>query len=110
VTWSVEEIDVERRTELQRSRIEVLAGADAGVVHEELHRVTSWTPAAWAEAVAESPFELVACYDGDEARRPRRPISEPGRLLWHELALAGDAASQSERPAIAGRPNTPERC
>lgn len=85
VTWSTEEVDLERMVERQRSRIEVVEGEHAGEIVEEVHLVTTWTPAAWAGLVDGSPFELSATYDGERAGRPPVDPGRPGRLLWHEL-------------------------
>ncbi len=83
VEWSPGPIDggVER----QRSRIEVLTGERSGEVVEEEHPMTVWTPAAWAAAIAVSPFEYAAVYDGDRPERPRVEPGGGGHLLWHEL-------------------------
>ena len=88
VTWAVEKVDVAQLGEWNRSRIEVVSGPRAGTVIEDLHTITAWTPATWGAAVAESQFRQVAAYDGDEHGRPRVAIGTPGRLMWHELALA----------------------
>jgi hypothetical protein len=55
---------VGRGASRQRSRIEVVTGPRAGEVAEELHEMTAWTPATWAQAIQASPFEEVATYDG----------------------------------------------
>ena len=68
--------------------LEVLSGPRAGEVIEELHEMTAWTPATWAEAIEASPFELVATYDGGtEGHWPRVDATATGGLLWHELGL-----------------------
>ena len=88
VDWVDEELDLVSGTSRQRSRIEVLSGPRAGEVVEELHDMTAWTPATWAEAIAASPFELVATYDGGtKGQWPRVDASATGGLLWHELTL-----------------------
>lgn len=87
VSWTVEDIDLERGVETQRSRIEVLGGREQGRVVEETHTMAAWTPDRWAAAVEESPFSHAAVYDGDADGRPPRPVGSAGRLLWHELAL-----------------------
>jgi hypothetical protein len=72
----------------QRSRIEVLSGPRAGEVVEEVHDMTAWTPATWAEAIESSPFELVATYDGGATGQwPRVDATATGGLLWHELVM-----------------------
>ena len=88
VTWAVEEIDLARLRERHRSRIEIVSGPRAGEVVEELHAMTTWTPKTWAAAVAASPFAQRAAYDGEQPGRPRVEVGTPGRLMWHELALA----------------------
>jgi SAM-dependent methyltransferase len=79
VVW--EAIDPDR----SRSRVEVLAGPRAGEVVEDLHRDHSWTAAAWAGAIAASPFEQAACYDGWPDDRPPVALEQGGGYLWHEL-------------------------
>lgn len=90
VTWSTEEIDLGARCHRQRSRIEILSGARAGEVVEEIHSMTAWTPEAWAAAIAASPFISTATYDGDDAARPRIETGVAGRLLWHELTRVSE--------------------
>ena len=85
ITWATEEIDLERRLERQRSRIEVLEGDRAGEVFEEVHTVTLWTPETWSTEVARSAFRLACSYDGEQPERPRVEAREVGRLLWHQL-------------------------
>jgi SAM-dependent methyltransferase len=86
VDWVDEELDVAQGISRQRSRIEVVAGDRAGEVLEEVHEMTAWTPATWAEAIAASPFSEAATYDGGrKGRWPRVPASATGGLLWHEL-------------------------
>jgi SAM-dependent methyltransferase len=87
VEWRVDDIDLDAGVETQHSRIEIHAGPEAGRVFTELHRMAAWTSERWTAAVARSPFEYVAVYDGDEENWPRRPVGTSGRLLWHELAL-----------------------
>jgi hypothetical protein len=89
IRWSTDWIDVPGRRQQQRSRIEILSGERAGEVVEEVHAVTAWTPRTWAAAVAASPFELTATYDGDESGRPAIESGRGGQLLWHELTRAG---------------------
>lgn len=84
-TWAPESRDAERGRELHRSRVEVVAGPRAGDVHEEVHELTWWTPTRWGEAVAASPFDWAAVYDGNSAERPRVGFDAEGGLLWHEL-------------------------
>ena len=88
IDWTDEELDLLEGTSRQRSRIEVLSGPRAGEVVEEIHEMTAWTPATWADAIAASPFEEVATYDGGrKGQWPRVDTSATGGLLWHELAL-----------------------
>lgn len=86
-TWRVEEIDVQSGIEVHRCTIECLSGPDEGRVFEEVHRMASWTPERWAEAIASSRFRYAAVYDGEKDERARRPVGTSGRLLWHELEL-----------------------
>ena len=86
VAWVDEELDLVSGTSRQRSRIEVLSGPRAGDVVEEVHEMTAWTPATWAEAIAASPFDEVATYDGGrKGQWPRVDATATGGLLWHEL-------------------------
>ncbi len=86
IDWVDEELDAERGQSLQRSRIEVLEGPRAGEVLEELHEMTVWTPATWAEMVAASPLVQLATYDASRrGDRPRVGADATGGLLWHEL-------------------------
>jgi SAM-dependent methyltransferase len=85
IEWATEEVDLERGTERQRSRIEILDGPDAGRVVEEALVVTAWTPASWQGLVHGSPFDLSALYDGEQEGRPQVRARSVGRLLWHEL-------------------------
>ena len=82
--WVVEERDLARGTEVHRSTFEVLSGPRAGEVHEQLHEMTFWTPETWAAAIAASPFEWAAVYEG--VGRSRVDFAATGGLLWHELA------------------------
>ena len=84
-SWLVESRDLERGTELHRSVFEMLEGPRAGERHEQVHEMTYWTSERWAAAVASSPLERVASYDGAEAGRPRVGFDAVGGLLWHEL-------------------------
>jgi SAM-dependent methyltransferase len=84
VTYVVESPD------RHHSRIEILEGPRAGAVLEEEHRMTAWTPETWAAAVAASPFDGVAAYDGDLRERPAVPVGTPGPLMWHELVAVDD--------------------
>jgi len=91
VDWVDEELDVVQGVSRQRSRIEVLTGPRAGEVVEEVHEMTAWTPATWAEAIEASPFDLVATYDGGtKGEWPRVDATATGGLLWHELALVAN--------------------
>ena len=84
-SWLVVSRDVEQRTELHRSVFEVLAGPRAGERHEQVHEMTYWTPETWGAAVAASPLEWAAVYDGVAGGRPRVGFDARGGLLWHEL-------------------------
>jgi SAM-dependent methyltransferase len=86
IDWVDEEVDTMQGVSRQRSRIEVLTGPRAGEVLEEIHSMTAWTPVTWTEAIASSPFEEVATYDGGtRGEWPRVEPSATGGLLWHEL-------------------------
>lgn len=86
IDWIDDDVDFGRGVSRQRSRIEVLAGPRRGEVIEELHVMTLWTPQTWAAAVASSPFDEVATYDGGHAGHwPRVGADAVGGLLWHEL-------------------------
>ena len=90
VDWVDEELDVVRGRSSQRSRIEILSGPRAGEIVEEVHEMTAWTPTTWADAIAESPFERVATYDGGtNGQWPQVDATAVGGLLWHELVLPG---------------------
>ncbi len=87
IDWADEELDRERGRSRQRSRIEVLAGPQAGYVLEEIHDMTAWTPETWHAAIDASPFDQVATYDGGVAkdRWPEVGGETTGGLLWHHL-------------------------
>lgn len=52
--------------------------------------MTAWTPATWAEAIAKSPFEEAATYDGGTKEQWLQvDATAVGGLLWHELVLPG---------------------
>jgi SAM-dependent methyltransferase len=85
VTWTTEDVDLDRGVERQRSRLEVVAGPRLGEVVEEEHVVTAWTPGSWHRLIDGSPLELTAMYDGDQEQRPEVERNSTGRLLWHEL-------------------------
>jgi SAM-dependent methyltransferase len=95
VTWTTEHVDPTAGRQRERSRIETRTGE----VVEEVHELTLWTPAAWAAAVAASPFAETALYDGAQDGYPAVPPGAEGPMLWHELtrqddevgALVGDA-------------------
>jgi hypothetical protein len=86
MTWTPERVDTELGIEIHRSRVEVLAGPRAGEVYEDLHEMTVWGHAEWADAVAAAGFEWAALYDGAAPDRPRVDFDATGGLLWHELA------------------------
>ncbi len=88
VEWTVEEIDLSRGQEVQRSRIEIRSGPRRGEVFDEIHCMAAWTPERWTAVVAESPFTYAAIFDGDRDERRPLPVGSAGRLLWHELELA----------------------
>jgi SAM-dependent methyltransferase len=86
VTWTTEHVDRAAGRQQERSRIETRSGD----VVEEVHELTLWTPAAWAAAVAESPFAETALYDGaGDGYPPVEPGAE-GPMLWHELTREDD--------------------
>ena len=89
VGWEVESIDLDAGLETHRSRIEILAGPEAGRVHEERHVVAAWTPERWQTAIARTPFAYRAVWDGDRPGYPERAVGSAGRLLWHELVNGG---------------------
>jgi SAM-dependent methyltransferase len=84
-SWTVESRDTAAGTEVHRSRFEVLAGERAGEEHEQAHQMSFWTPGTWDAAVAASPLEWAAVYDGTTPGRPRVDFTATGGLLWHEL-------------------------
>jgi SAM-dependent methyltransferase len=88
VTWTTEHVDPAAGRQQQRSRIET----PAGEVVEELHELTLWTPAAWAAAVAASPFAETALYDGAQDGYPAVEPGSEGPMLWHELTREDDQA------------------
>ena len=88
VTWTTEHVDPAAGRQRQRSRIETRAGE----VVEELHELTLWTPAAWAAAVAASPFDETALYDGAQDGYPAVEAGSEGPMLWHELTREDDEA------------------
>jgi len=89
IAWRVEWIDIEAGIEVQHARFEVVGGPERGRVFEERHTMAAWTPKRWAATSAESGFAYTAVYDGDGTGRPRRPLGDAGRLLWHELRAPG---------------------
>ena len=86
VTWTTDWFDAAAGRQRQRSRIEILTGGRAGEVVEEVHELTLWAPETWADAVAASPFEAAAVFDGEQDGYPRVEPGATGALLWHELA------------------------
>lgn len=91
VTWAVEECDLTRHVERQRARIEVTAGPMAGAVLDEVHVLTPWTAEQFATAVAGTPFEYHAAFDGNQPERPEVPVGTAGELLWHDLRIDSHA-------------------
>ena len=85
MTWTTDWFDAAAGRQRQRSRIEILAGDRAGEIVEEVHEMTLWTPQAWAAAVAASPFEAKAVFDGAQDGYPPVEPGGTGALLWHEL-------------------------
>ena len=83
--WSVESRDANTGVELHHSLFEVLEGPRAGEVHTQVHEMSFWTTETWGAAVAASPFEWTAVYDGTSPGRPRLDFTATGGLLWHEL-------------------------
>ena len=83
--WSVESRDANTGVELHHSLFEVLEGPRAGEVHTQVHEMSFWTTKTWGAAVAASPFEWTAVYDGTSPGRPRLEFTATGGLLWHEL-------------------------
>ena len=81
VTWATEHVDPAAGRQRERSRIVTRDGE----VVEELHELTLWTPAAWAAAVAASPFTQTALYDGAQDGYPAVEPGAEGPMLWHEL-------------------------
>jgi len=86
VTWTTERVDPAVGRQRERSRIETRSGE----IVEEVHELTLWTPAAWAAAVAESPFAETALYDGAEDGYPPVEPGTEGPMLWHELTREDD--------------------
>jgi SAM-dependent methyltransferase len=84
-SWISEETDPATGRLRERSRIEVLSGSRAGEIVEDEHLMTAWTWDAWDAAIAASPFELTAVYDGNQKERPRVERGAFSGLLWHEL-------------------------
>ena len=93
VTWTAEPVDPGAGRQLHRSRIET----PTGEVVEELHELTLWTPAAWAAAVAASPFAETALYDGAQDGYPAVEPGSEGPMLWHELTREDDQAGAPVR-------------
>lgn len=91
VTWAVEDCDVPRCVERQRASIEVTAGPMVGEVLDEIHVVTPWTAEQFATAIATTPFEYRAAFDGNQHERPEVPVGTAGDLLWHELGVTSPA-------------------
>lgn len=85
VSWTTEEVDLERGELRQRSRLEILTGEHGGDVVEETHEMTAWTPETWAAVIDASTLAETATHDGEVEARPRVALAKAGRLLWHEL-------------------------
>jgi SAM-dependent methyltransferase len=98
VTWATEHVDPAAGRQRHRSRIET----PAGEVVEEVHELTLWTPAAWAAAVAASPFAETALYDGAQDGYPAVEPGSEGPMLWHELTREDDQAGAPVRDAGPG--------
>jgi SAM-dependent methyltransferase len=98
VTWTAEHVDLAARRQRHRSRIET----PAGEVVEEVHELTLWTPAAWAAAVAASPFAESALYDGAQDGYPAVEPGSEGPMLWHELTREDDQAGAAVRDSGTG--------
>ena len=89
-TWKSGAFDRTTRIETQISRFEWLTGRDAGRVVEFAHAIRVWDWTSWNAAVAASPLEEVAAWDGDRAERPALdvgPALEGKLLAWHELEI-----------------------
>jgi hypothetical protein len=86
-------VDLGRARQIQRSRIEVIAGSRAGEVVEEEHLMTAWTWDSWEGAIERSPFDEIAAFDGNETGLPRVERGATSGLLWHELALSRSQTS-----------------
>jgi hypothetical protein len=64
----------------------VRGGREPGRSSRRWHEMTAWTPATWADAIAASPFDEVATYDGgSKGQWPRVDAFATGGLLWHGL-------------------------
>jgi SAM-dependent methyltransferase len=98
VTWTMEYVDPAGSRQRHRSRIET----PAGEVVEEVHELTLWTPAAWAAAVAASPFVETALYDGAQDGYPAVEPGSEGPMLWHELTREDDQAGAPVRHLRTG--------
>jgi SAM-dependent methyltransferase len=88
--WFGQAFDSASRLETQVSRFEVLAGPEAGTVSEGEHVLRRWNWPEWTGLLDDSPFTLLACYDGNSAEfepLPLDPSLENRWLIWHELAL-----------------------
>jgi SAM-dependent methyltransferase len=97
IVWATERFDLAAGRQRQRSRIEL----PSGEVVEEVHEMTLWTPAAWAAAVAASPFVQTGLYDGAEDGYPAVEPGSEGALLWHELTRQDDQAGAAVRDPSA---------
>jgi SAM-dependent methyltransferase len=98
VTWTTEHVDPGAGRQRHRSRIET----PAGEVVEDLHELTLWSPAAWADAIAASPFAETALYDGAQDGYPAVEPGAKGPMLWHELTREDDEVRAPVRDARAG--------
>ena len=89
-TWSGRSFDAKSRLEVQVCRFEVLSGINAGIVTEDEQVLRRWDWDEWTTLINNSPFALVACYEGDTNEytplRLDRSV-ENRNLAWYELKL-----------------------
>lgn len=93
-SWDVEdETDWNARLAHEETHFEVLTGPEAGARYAFELATRLWDWAAWQELIAQSPFEQVAAWDGDQETRPALPRDrglEQARLTWHELVVPAE--------------------